>query len=148
LLPAARLAYKHAMAVRIDIRYEGELRCSATHEPSGERLLTDAPKDNDGLGRSFSPTDLVATALGTCVLTTMGLAARKRGFSIEGATVVVHKEMESKPRRHIGELRARFTLPAALSERQQRLLEAVADACPVAASLGPDTRLVLEFEYV
>jgi putative redox protein len=136
------------MSVRIDIRYEGDLGCSAVHEPSGDRLLTDAPKDNDGQGRNFSPTDLVATALGTCMLTVMGLAARKRGFSIEGASAVLHKEMTSTPRRHIGELRARFILPGALTERQRNLLEAVAGACPVAASLGADTKVVLEYEYV
>ncbi|MBW2526162.1 MAG: OsmC family protein [Deltaproteobacteria bacterium] len=135
------------MSVRIDIAYEGDLRCAATHGPSGDRLLTDAPTDNEGQGRHFSPTDLVATSLGTCILTIMGIAARKRGFSLEGATVSVVKHMASEPRRHIGRVELDFVLPAALTERQRILLEAVAETCPVAASLGPQTSLDMRFEY-
>jgi putative redox protein len=136
------------MSVRIDVRYEGDLRCSARHAPSGDELRTDAPPDNEGQGRHFSPTDLVATALATCMMTVMSIAARKRGFSLEPATVTVDKEMASKPRRHISELRVHFTLPAALAEPQRLLLEAVSEACPVASSLGENTRVHVDFEYV
>jgi putative redox protein len=136
------------MSVGIDIVYEGDLRCAAVHGPSGDRLLTDAPSDNEGRGRHFSPTDLVATSLGTCILTIMGIAAKKRGFSIEGARVSVAKHMEAKPRRHIGRIELRFSLPAALAERPRILLEAVAETCPVAASLSSDTEVDMQFEYV
>lgn len=136
------------MSVRIDIAYDGDLRCTAVHGPSGARMVTDAPADNEGQGRSFSPTDLVATAVGSCVLTIMGIAAKKRGFSIDGARVSVRKRMEPKPRRHIGDLELCFELPAALEERPRVLLEAVAETCPVVASLGPDTQVTMRFDYV
>jgi putative redox protein len=90
--------------VDIHILYKGELRCEATHEPSGTLLITDAPKDNHGLAQSFSPTDLVATALGTCIMTVMGIAARNLHVDLTGTKVVVRKEMVSKPLRRIGTL--------------------------------------------
>jgi putative redox protein len=136
------------MSVHIDLSYEGELRCSAVHGPSGDRLRTDAPKDNEGQERHFSPTDLVATALGSCILTIMGIAARKRGFSLEGARASVDKDMATSPRRHISQLTVKFSLPIELDDKARTLLEAVAETCPVAASLHPDTRIVLRYEYV
>ena len=136
------------MAVKIEVVYEGELHCSAVHGPSGDRLATDAPADNQGKGERFSPTDLVAVALGTCILTTMGIAARRRGLDLKGARAEVHKEMSSVPRRRIGKLAARIELPADLDERARRILEVAAEACPVTASLAPDTEVALSFEYV
>ena len=136
------------MAVHIDITYEGDLRCAAVHGPSGDRLVTDAPVDNEGQGRHFSPTDLVAASLGSCILTILGIAARKRGYALEGAQVSVDKHMAEQPRRHISALTLKFTLPAALNERARTLLEALAETCPVAASLGPDTEVDLQFEYL
>lgn len=135
------------MNVRIDVTYDGDLRCTAVHGPSGDRLLTDAPTDNEGQGRHFSPTDLVATAVGTCVLTIMGIAAKKRAWSLDGSRVVVEKHMAAQPRRHISAVTLRFTLPATLSERARIVLEAVAETCPVVASLGPDTRVDMAFDY-
>ena len=135
------------MAVMVSIRYEGDLHCSAVHGPSGERLLTDAPTDNRGRGEYFSPTDLVGTSMGTCMLTIMAIAARDKGFAMKGARAEVVKEMSAVPRRHISRLGVRITLPAALSDRARRVLEAAARGCPVCASLGPDTKVDLEFVY-
>ena len=91
--------------VEIQISYEGKLCCSATHEPSGAKLFTDAPRDNHGEGQSFSPTDLVATALGTCLLTIMGIVAQKHDIDLSGATVHVTKEMATAPIRRIASRR-------------------------------------------
>lgn len=136
------------MPVTIDCRYEGDLHCTAVHGPSRDRILTDAPVDNRGKGEHFSPTDLVAASIGVCALTIMGIAARDRGIDIAGARASVTKEMGAVPRRHISRLTATFTLPAALDERERKLMEAAARTCPVQASLGELTELVLAFEYV
>ena len=90
--------------VTISVVYEGELRCRATHDPSGEELRTDAPVDNHGRGESFSPTDLVGVAMGTCMVTIMGIAADKRGLDLTGTTVRVEKRMVADPKRRIGAL--------------------------------------------
>ena len=90
--------------VTITVNYEGNLRCKATHGPSGTTLITDAPTDNHGKGESFSPTDLVATALPACVLTIMGIAAQKHGLNLEGMSAVTTKEMSAAPPRRIARL--------------------------------------------
>src|SRR5215469_5824866 len=90
--------------VKIEIAYQGQLHCDAVHGPSGAKLSTDAPKDNHGKGESFSPTDLVATALGTCMLTVMGIVAQRHDISLQGATVSVVKDMATAPARRIGRL--------------------------------------------
>jgi putative redox protein len=143
----ATAAQEDIVSVRVDVVYEGDLHCVAEHGPSGERLTTDAPADNRGRGECFSPTDLVGTAMGTCMLTIMGIAAADRGMDLRGARASIEKEMASRPRRHISRIAARITLPARLEPRQRALLEAVARRCPVAASLGPDCRVDLEFDY-
>ncbi len=97
--------------VNIQIEYQGDLHCKATHGPSGVALSTDAPKDNQGRGESFSPTDLVATALGTCMLTTMGILARTLNIDIAGATSTVEKEMTATPPRRIERLAVRIHVP-------------------------------------
>lgn len=135
------------MAVIIDCFYEGDLHCAAVHGPSQDRILTDAPVDNQGKGEHFSPTDLLATAVGTCMLTVMGIAARNRNWDMTGSTAKVEKEMSAVPRRHIGRLIVRLTLPAGLDEKARRLLEQTARACPVTASLAADTTVDLTFEY-
>lgn len=135
------------MAVTVSIRYEGDLHCSAVHGPSGQRLLTDAPTDNRGRGEQFSPTDLIGTSIGTCMLTIMGIAAQDKMIAMEGARAEVVKEMSAVPRRHISRLGVTITLPVALSDRERRILEAAARGCPVCASLGPDTKVDLEFVY-
>ncbi len=135
------------MSVQIDCRYEGDLHCAALHGPSGSTLATDAPADNQGRAETFSPTDLVATALGSCLLTIMGIYARPRNIRIEGARAVVHKEMTKTPPRRIARLTVHISLPAALSEKARGGLEQAARLCPVAASLHPDVEVVLAFEY-
>jgi putative redox protein len=136
------------MAVQIDCSYEGDLHCSAVHGPSGSTLSTDAPADNQGRAETFSPTDLVATALGTCMLTIMGIYARPRNIRIEGARGVVQKEMTTAPPRRIAKLIVRLSLPATLNDKARGGLEQAARLCPVAASLHPDVVVELIFEYV
>jgi putative redox protein len=131
------------MSVKIDVTYEGDLHCTVVHGPSRDQLPTDAPADNQGRGEHFSPTDLVAAALGSCVLTVMGIAARRLEIDMTGARAVVHKEMSSVPRRHIGKLTVEIALPARLGPRERRLLESAARGSPVQASLGPDTEVEL-----
>lgn len=132
--------------VRIDLAYEGELRVAATHAPSGRTLTTDAPVDNEGKGESFSPTDLVATALGACMLTIMGIVARRKGIRLEGARASVEKEMSADPRR-IARLTVLFRMPAGLPPEHRKLLENAAFTCPVHKSLLPEVETPVAFEY-
>ena len=133
--------------VEINIAYQGELRCAATHQPSGTVLNTDAPKDNQGKGESFSPTDLVATALGTCMLTIMGIAARNMKIDLVGTQVVVKKEMVAKPIRRIGTLAVTITVPLNLDDAQKQKLIDAAMTCPVHQSLHPDVQMPIEFVW-
>jgi len=133
--------------VRISIEYQGQLRCLARHEPSGVTLVTDAPVDNMGKGQSFSPTDLVATALGTCVLTIMGIVAQRHGIDLAGTTVTVSKHMVSQPARRIGRLEVSVNVPARLSEEDRRRLQSAALACPVHQSLHPDVQTDIRFNW-
>ena len=130
--------------VRTESTYRGGLGCSARHLDSGAELQTAAPVDNNGDGSSFSPTDLVGVALGTCILTTMALAARRDGYELGDATVDVEKQMTAQPPRRIGRLGCRITLPGGLDEGQVQRLRRAAEACPVHKSLHPDVRLDLE----
>lgn len=128
--------------------YEGELRCKVTHEPSGAVLATDAPKDNHGKGEAFSPTDLVGAALGNCMLTLMGITARKLGVAMEGTTVRVSKEMVAVPRRRIGALTVEMHVPGAgVSLEQRKQLEHAAMTCPVHESLHPDVVVHVTFHW-
>jgi putative redox protein len=133
--------------VEIQIAYEGQLRCSAVHGPSGSRLTTDAPKDNQGQGAAFSPTDLVATALGTCMLTIMGISARTMNLDLTGATVRVTKEMVTGPIRRIGKLTVEITVPMHTTAEQQRKLRDAAMHCPVHKSLHPDVQTPVTFKF-
>jgi putative redox protein len=135
------------MPVKIDVTYEGDLHCTVVHAPSGNRFPTDAPVDNRGRGEHISPTDLVAAAIGSCMLTIMGIAARDHDVDMSGARASVVKEMSAVPRRHISRLTVEITLPARLDTRARRLLEAAARGCPVHASLGPDTAVDLRIVY-
>ena len=122
------------MSTSIHCRYTGALHCQAEHGPSGSQLHTDAPSDHAGLGEGFAPTDLVATALGTCVLTIMGIAAKERGWDLEGAELSVEKTMQPDPRR-IASLELSITLPSHLNSSQRQLLQQAANQCPVKLSL-------------
>ncbi|HEY5912708.1 MAG TPA: OsmC family protein [Verrucomicrobiae bacterium] len=137
------------MAVEINVTYEGGLHCAATHGPSTQILNTDAPVDNGGKGAAFSPTDLVATALGTCMATVMGLVAQRNQLDIGGLQIQVIKEMTTDPVRRIGALKARLVFPArkTLSVADRAKLEAAARTCPVKQSLHPDVKLPIEFVY-
>jgi putative redox protein len=133
--------------VTIDIEYKGDLRNEAVHQPSGTHLTTDAPKDNQGKGESFSPSDLVATALGTCMLTIMGIAARNMNVDLKGAKVTVQKGMVTAPLRRIGKLSVKFHIPVKVTEEQKLKLERAAHTCPVHKSLHPDVEIPVEFVW-
>ena len=123
--------------VKVDVTYTGELHCDAVHGPSQSKIATDAPTDNKGKGEEFSPTDLVATALGTCMSTTMGIKAQELGIDLRGMTVSVKKEMsKDAPRRIIG-LPSDVHIPLPENSPHREVLEQTALNCPVHKSL-PD----------
>lgn len=126
--------------------YQSNLRTQATHLQSNTTILTDAPTDNHGLGEAFSPTDLVATALGSCMLTIMGIAAKTHGFDIDGTLVDITKVMGTAPRR-IVEIVVTLNFPSDYSDKHKRIIEACAKECPVANSLHPDLKQTITFNY-
>ena len=126
--------------------YKGDLRTESTHLQSGKTIITDAPVDNQGKGKAFSPTDLVATALASCMLTIMGIVAKRDGIMIEGTTAEVEKIMVSNPRR-IGEIRLIINFPYPISSKDQVKLERAAHTCPVSGSLHNDLNEIVEFIY-
>jgi putative redox protein len=131
--------------VRITGEYQGQLHCTARHEPSGNTLVTDAPKDNQGRGEAFSPTDLVATAFGTCVATTMAIAARKHGVDLDGFRYEVTKEMSTDAPRRISRLTLHVWLPANQHKVARDILERAAHGCPVHHSLAPGVEKLITF---
>ena len=133
--------------VTIQTVYQGELRTQATHGPSRTELITDAPVDNQGKGASFSPTDLVATALGTCMLTTMGIVAKRHGWKLEGATATVEKHMVADPERRIGKLTVEIRVPGGFGEKERTILERTALTCPVHRSLHPKVEIPVVFRW-
>lgn len=134
--------------VQIDVRYQGELRCEALHGPSRAVLTTDAPLDNRGRGEAFSPTDLVATALGTCMLTIMGIAAQERGWDMQGSRARVTKHMRADPARRIAKLEVEIDVAGRHDARARAVLERAALSCPVhrALSASVEIPLVLRWE--
>jgi len=129
------------------IVYTGSLRTQATHLKSGEIIITDAPTDNNGKGEAFSPTDLLATSLGCCMLTIMGIVAERHGISIEGTSIEITKIMESNPRR-VSEIIVEFTMPKNnFSDKSKELLENAAHTCPVAKSLNAELKQTVIFNY-
>lgn len=130
-----------------EVLYLSELRTEATHLQSGNRLITDAPIDNNGKGEFFSPTDLLATSLASCMLTIMGMSAQVHGFSIDGARAEVKKIMLSDPRR-VGEVVIDIWFPKNnYQEKQIKLIRLAADTCPVAKSLHPDLIQTVNFHF-
>lgn len=128
--------------------YLGGLRVEAKHEQSGATLTTDAPLDNNGQGRSFSPTDLCATALAACAMTIMGLFAQTHGLDIEGTTFTVTKTMSTAPPRRIAKIEVVFTFPdKGYTDKDKKSLERAAMTCPVHQSLGPDVEQVITFSW-
>jgi len=131
--------------VKVTVEYQGDLHCSAQHGPSGATLQTDAPVDNQGKGESFSPTDLVGTALGSCMATVMGIYARHKGIGLEGMRIEVTKEMTQSPPRKIARLSAEIWMPAGLARNPA--LEQAALTCPVHQSLHPDMEKPVNFHW-
>jgi putative redox protein len=136
--------------VRITARYQGALVCQATHTPSGRQLETNAPVDNGGKGESFSPTDLVATALGTCVMTIVGIVAQRHEIDVTGMTVDVEKGMVADPIRRIGSLKTIISISAAAVPdlEMRKRLETAGRSCPVHQSLHPSIDAPIEFQYL
>lgn len=133
--------------VEITIDYEGELHCNALHHPSGNRLVTDAPVDNNGRGEAFSPTDLVATALGACMATIIGIVARRRELDVAGMAVRVRKFMSDDLPRRISRLEVDLVMPLAGDHPARQSLEAAAKGCPVNHSIHPDIEVVLNWKW-
>jgi putative redox protein len=134
--------------VKIDIRYEGGLRCAATHGPSGQTVFTDAPVDNHGRGESFSPTDLTATALGSCMATIMGIVAERHELDLRGMAIEVTKTMSADAPRRISKLETVIKVPLPPDHPQRALLENAALTCPVHKSLHPDMEKPVDFQWI
>ena len=129
------------------ITYLGNLRTESTHLQSGNTILTDAPIDNNGKGEAFSPTDLLATSLGCCMMTIMGIVAQRHALNVEGTTIEITKIMEANPRR-VGEIIVEFNMPKNnYSAKDRDLLEQAAHTCPVAKSLSAELKQTVIFNY-
>ena len=128
------------------VEYKGELRTEAVHLKSGKTIITDAPIDNQGKGEAFSPTDLVATALGSCMITIMGIVAEREGIILNGTTAEVEKVMATSPRR-IGEVKIKIKFIQKLNRDQKDKLERAAKSCPVSGSLSENLKETVEFIY-
>jgi putative redox protein len=133
--------------VRISLIYEGNLRTSAVHEESGSVIQTDAPKDNHGQGKLFSPTDLLATALGTCVITVMGILANKLNVKLPGLRATVQKEMAKIPSRKVGRIVIDIYCPLTFDRETISKLEQAGAGCPVHHSLHPDVQQEINFHW-
>jgi putative redox protein len=132
--------------VEMHAKYVGEKHCEIVHLPSSSVIETDAPKDNNGRGERFSPTDMVGAALATCVLTTMAIMAERDGINMVGATARVTKTMNPNPRR-IAKLPVTVEMPTGIAKEARAKLEAAANACPVHRSLHPELEAPIEINY-
>jgi uncharacterized OsmC-like protein len=135
------------MAVEISGRYTGDLKMELRHGPSGQPLTTSAPRDNLGDGSSYSPTDLLAASLGSCMVTTMAIVARRDGIPFDRAEFVLEKHMTAAPPRRVDALPVTIRLPASLTAEQREKLEAAARGCPVHRSLLPEIQRDVRFIY-
>lgn len=134
--------------VRIDVEYQGGLRCRAVHAPSGAALVSDAPLDNHGKGESFSPTDTLATSLASCMLTVMGIRAQREGWAIEGSAASVEKHMTSEPPRRVARLVVTVAMRApALDDAAKAALIDIAENCPVRLSLGENVTVTANYSW-
>jgi putative redox protein len=135
--------------VEISVKYEGDLHCLAIHEPSRAELCTDAPTDNLGKGEAFSPTDLAATSLGVCMLTTMAIVAMKQSLDLDlsGTRAIVRKHMTTKPPRRIQRLEVSMEIPLPATLPSRARLEEAALNCPVALSLHPEIEKTVSFSW-
>lgn len=126
--------------------YKGNLRTEITHLQSGAKVITDAPTDNNGKGEAISPTDMLAAALGSCMLTIMGMAANNHGFDIDGTEVEITKVMGTEPRRVV-EIQVIFNFPRDYDDRTKRFIENAVKSCPAEHSLHPDIKRVITYNY-
>ena len=133
--------------VTIQLTYQGGLRCSATHLPSGNILSTDAPVDNNGKGESFSPTDLLATGLGACMATVMGIVAERKQISLDGLNVDVRKHMSTDTPRRISKLEVDINMPIPADHPERALFEAAARGCPAHHLLHPDIEMIFNWTW-
>ena len=132
------------MSTKISVKYLGDLRTEAIHIDSKHKIITDAPKDNNGLGRKFSPTDLLASALGSCLLTIMGIVAQRHNIDMINSTVNIVKEMDDNPRR-ISKLTANISLNNDVSLKELEILKRAASHCPVHNSLNDEIKIQINF---
>lgn len=131
----------------ITAKYLGDLRVECVHQQSGTVLVTDAPKDNNGKGEAFCPTDLCATALAACAMTIIGIYGKKHDVDVSGMTASVTKEMSANPRR-IGKIEVTFVMPdREFTDKQKTMIERAAHTCPVHLSLHPDVEQVFTFKW-
>ncbi len=128
------------------VTYTGSLRTSCEHLASGNKFITDAPVDNNGLGQAFSPTDTIATGLASCMLTVMGIKANSFPVELKGSYAEVTKHMASDPRR-ISKIEVELHMPAGLSEKHRKILERTANTCPVLYSIHPDIEKIINFHW-
>ncbi len=133
--------------VKITASYMGDLHCRVTHGPSGAVLETDAPKDNAGKGEAFSPTDLCASSLLTCILTSMAIYAKRHGKELSGMSGEVIKEMSADAPRRISKLTVTVNMPKGLAQEERAVYERVGDNCPVFKSLGAETAVTTSYLY-
>jgi putative redox protein len=133
--------------VKMKVVYQGSLRCNMTHGPSGQEIITDAPVDNMGKGEAFSPTDLMASALGACVLTVMGIVAERHQINMKGSSVDIEKEMVTQPLRRIGKITAVIHMASGIPKDKREMLERAAHTCPVHKSFHPDVHIEVTFHY-
>lgn len=133
--------------IEITTIYEGELHCSSTHGPSGTQVSTDAPVDNNGRGESFSPTDLVATALGSCMGTIMGIVSQRKNIDISGMKITVGKHMSTDTPRRIVKLEVAIEMPLPGNHPDRKMLESSALSCPVYESIHPDIKVPISWSW-
>ena len=133
--------------VHQNMTYIGELRCEAVHGPSNVHLITDAPTDNHGKGESFSPTDLVVTALATCAITTAGMIAQRENVKLEGTKIYAEKHMSTDSPRRIVKIVLEFDMPKNIPLNFRPKLRATADSCPVKQSIHPDIVVAIHFQF-
>ena len=131
--------------VQINIEYLGDLHCQIEHGPSGQTFLTDAPIDNNGKGEFISPTDLLATSVGSCIATIMGIQANRHNIDIKGLKIIVLKEMQNEPYRRVKTLFIEFQFPKKLDDKSFTIMKNVIKTCPVTRSLHPD--IIIQDSY-
>ncbi len=133
--------------LKISGKFIGNKKIELLHEQSGTKLITAAPLDNNGDGSSFSPTDLLAAGLASCLLTIAAIVADKKGYDISGSSFDVEKIMSSTPPRRIAEIIVKIKLPSSLTQEQRQLIEEACLKCPAHKSLHPEVKTPIEFIY-